>query len=292
MRAPLPRVDAVALEARAATLFKRSLKADTKRAGIDLAIACMDLTTLEGRDTPEKVRGMCARGIAPGAGAPSVAAVCIYPNFVAIAARAVAGSRVKVASVATAFPSGLSPLDTKLRETREAVAAGADEIDMVIDRGLFLCGRHRAVEDEIRAVKDACGSAALKVILEAGELGSYQAIRTASDLALAAGADFVKTATGKIGISSTPAIALVLCESIRDHARSTGREAGLKLAGGIRTTKAALGYLALVYETLGATWLDPSHLRIGASSLLDDLLMQRERAATGNYASLAHVATA
>jgi deoxyribose-phosphate aldolase len=291
LRVPV-RIDAVMLEARAATLVKRSIKAETKRVGIDLAVACMDLTTLEGKDTPGKVRGLCARAIAPGAGAPSVAAICVYPNLVAEASRALAGSTVKVASVATAFPSGLSSLDIKLRDTREAVAAGADEIDMVIDRGRFLAGHDDAVLAEIRAVKDTCGSAALKVILEAGELGSYAAIRRASDLALAGGADFIKTATGKIGISSTPAIALVMCEAIRDHARATGREAGLKLAGGIRTTKAALGYLALVNETLGPAWLTPGRFRIGASSLLDDLLMQRLKDQSGNYSAGAYVATA
>ncbi len=286
------RVDAVMLEARAATLVKRSIKASAKRAGIDLAIACMDLTTLEGKDTPAKVRGLCARGVAPAPGVPSVAAICVYPNLVATAAEALARSSVKVASVATAFPSGLSPLETKLRETVDAVAAGADEIDMVIDRGLFLAGRYGQVQDEIAAVRDACGRATLKVILEVGELGSYEAIRRACDIALAAGADFVKTATGKLPISSTPAIALVMCEAIRDYARQTGRDVGLKLAGGIRSTKAALGYLALVNETLGPAWLAPDRFRIGASSLLDDLLMQRDKDATGNYSAAAYVASA
>ncbi len=286
------RVDAVMLEARAATLVKRSIKATAKRVGIDLAIACMDLTTLEGKDTPAKVRGLCARGIAPAPGAPSVAAICVYPNLVETAAAALAHSTVKVASVATAFPSGLSPLETKLRETVDAVSAGADEIDMVIDRGLFLAGRYDEVFDEIVAVRDACGRATLKVILEVGELGSYEAIRRACDIALAAGADFVKTATGKLPISSTPAIALVMCEAIRDYARQTGRDVGLKLAGGIRSTKSALGYLALVNETLGPAWLSPDRFRIGASSLLDDLLMQRDKDATGNYSAAVYVASA
>jgi len=286
------RIDAVTLEARATMLVARSIKAATKRVGIDLAIACTDLTTLEGKDTPGKVRAICARGIAPGGGAPSVAAICVYPNLVPTAVAALAGSGVKVASVATAFPSGLSPLAIKLAETRSAVAAGADEIDMVIDRGLFLAGRYADVLEEIVAVKEACGPAALKVILEVGELGSYAAIRRASDIAIAGGADFVKTATGKIGVSSTPPIALVLCESIRDHERSTGRRVGLKLAGGIRTTKAALGYLALVNETLGPAWLSPDFFRIGASSLLDDLAMQRQKDETGNYSAPAYVAIA
>jgi deoxyribose-phosphate aldolase len=290
-RAPV-RVDAVMLEARAAVLHKRSIKAASKLAGIDLAIACMDLTTLEGKDTEGKVRHLCARGIAPAPGVPSVAAICVYPTLVPIACEALAGSGVKVASVATAFPSGLSPLDLKLRETRGAVEAGADEIDMVIDRHAFLAGDHRAVVEEIVAVKRACGKAHLKVILEAGELGSYAAIRHACELALEGGADFLKTATGKIGISSTPPIALLMCEALRDHALRTGRYVGLKLAGGIRTTKDALGYVAVVNETLGGEWLRPELFRIGASSLLDDVLMQREKLTTGSYAGPAYVATA
>ncbi len=276
---PVPRVDAIALETRATMLAKRAIEAGSERAGIDLAIACMDLTTLEGTDTPGKVRALCARGIAPGSGAPHVAAICVYPNLVATAAAALAGSGVCVASVATGFPAGLIPLELKLAETRAAIDAGASEIDMVIDRGAFLAGRYGAVRDEIARVREACGEARLKVILEVGELGSYAAMRHACDLALDGGADFVKTATGKIDVSSTPPIALVLCEALRDHARRTGRTVGLKLAGGIRTTRIALGYLAIVYETLGAAWLDPSRFRIGASSLLDDLLVQRERAA-------------
>jgi len=286
------RIDAVMLEARAATLVKRAIKASAKRAGIDLAIACLDLTTLEGKDTPDKVRGLCARGRSPAPGAPSVAAICVYPNLVPAAVRGVAGSSVRVASVSTAFPSGLSSLDLKLRETHEALESGAHEIDMVIDRGLFLSGRYDAVLAEIVAVKRACGAATLKVILEAGELGSYAAIRRACDLALAGGADFLKTATGKIGISTTPPIALVLCEAVRDHTRVFGRTAGLKLAGGIRTTKAALGYLALVNETLGPAWLVPGRFRIGASSLLDDLLMQRASGVSGSYSAASYIATA
>jgi deoxyribose-phosphate aldolase len=280
------------LEARASMLSKRSVKAEAKDAALGLIAACMDLTTLEGKDTAGKVRGLCARGIAPGAGLPSVAAICVYPSLVPAALDALAGTNVKVASVATAFPSGLSPLDVKLRETREAVALGAHEIDMVIDRASFLCGRYAEVAHEIEATRDACAGATLKVILEAGELGSYTAVRRACDLALEAGADFVKTSTGKIGVSSTPAIALLMCESIRDHARRTGRAAGLKLAGGIRTSKAAFGYLSIVYETLGAAWLVPERFRIGASSLLDDVVMQREKVLSGNYAGAAYVAVA
>jgi deoxyribose-phosphate aldolase len=290
---PAPvRVDAVMLEARAAALASRSIKASSKRAAIERIVACTDLTTLEGSDTPGKVRGLCARGRAPGAGLPPVAAICVYPGNVAEAVIALRGSSVRVASVATAFPAGRASPETKLRDVAEALAAGAHEIDMVIDRAAFLCGRYTDVREEIEAVRAACAGAALKVILETGELGSYAAIRRAADLALDGGADFVKTSTGKIGPSSTPAVALLLCEAIRAHAQRTGRTAGLKLAGGIRTTKAALGYVALVNETLGAAWLRPDRLRFGASSLLDDLLLQRERDASGNYAAAAYVASA
>jgi len=252
----------------------------------------MDLTTLEGKDTASKVRGLCARARIPGPGLPSVAAVCVYPSRVGVAVDALRGSAVKTASVATSFPSGLSPLDLRLRETVEAVDAGADEIDMVIDRSAFLSGRYDVVARDIEATRDACRGATLKVILEVGELGSYAAIRRACDLALASGADFLKTSTGKIGASSTPAIALLMCEAIREHARRTGRRVGLKLAGGIRTSKAALGYVSIVHETLGNDWLRPERFRIGASSLLDDVVMQRQKDASGNYAGPAYVAVA
>jgi deoxyribose-phosphate aldolase len=285
------RVDAVTLESRAATLAKRSLKAESKAAAIDLAIACMDLTTLDGKETPGKVRAICARGVAPAPGAPHVAAICISPALVPVARDALAGTGVLVASVATAFPSGLSPLDVKLRETRAAVAAGADEIDMAIDRSAFLAGRYGHVRDEVAAVRDACKGATLNVILEVGELGSYGAIRRACDLAVDGGADFLKTATGN-GVSPTPPVALLMCEALRANARRTGRAVGFKVAGGIRTTKAALGYLAIVNETLGAGWLRPERLRIGASTLLDDLLMQRAKAASGNYSGASSVASA
>jgi deoxyribose-phosphate aldolase len=292
MRSGPCRVDAVMLEARASTLTKRSFKSDAKRFALELIVACMDLTTLEGKDTPGKVRGLCARGIAPAPGVQSVAAICVYPALVPVAVEALGDSAVKVASVATAFPSGLSPLEVKLRETRDAVAAGAHEIDMVIDRSAFLSGRYADVFDEIVATREACSGATLKVILEVGELGSYVAVRHACDLALAAGADFLKTSTGKIGSSSTPAIALLMCEAIREHARRTGREVGLKLAGGIRTSKSALGYVSIVHETLGNAWLRPERFRIGASSLLDDVLMQREKDRSGNYSGAAYVAVA
>ena len=280
-----PAVDAVMLEARAADFSTRSLKREAKRAAIDLAIRCIDLTTLEGKDSPGKVMSMCAKAVHPGLGAPAVAAVCVYPNMVQIAKTAVAGSGVKVASVATAFPSGLSALDVKLRDTEAALAAGADEIDMVIDRGAFLSGQERHVFDEVAAVKNLCGAVHVKAILEAGELGSYDAIRRASDLCLEAGADTIKTSTGKIAISATLPIALVMCQAIRDFFRRTGIKRGFKAAGGIRTSKGALSYLVLIDEVLGADWLDPDLFRIGASSLLDDLLLQREKERTGRYPS-------
>jgi deoxyribose-phosphate aldolase len=277
-------VDAVTLESRAQSLAKRSIKTSAKVAGITLAIRCMDLTTLEGKDSPGRVRSMCAKGVRPAPGVPSVAAVCVYPNLVQVAKDALRGSSVKVASVATSFPSGLSSLEVKLADTRSAIANGADEIDMVIDRGEFLAGNERKVYDEIVAVKEACGNVHLKVILETGELGSYDVIRRASDLALEAGADFIKTSTGKIGTNATFPTALTMCEAIREYARRTGRRAGLKVAGGVKNTKIALTYLVIVKETLGEGWLTPDLFRIGASSLLDDLLMQLEKEQTGSYA--------
>jgi len=285
-----PTVDAVMLEARAAGFAKRSLKNDAKLAAIDLAIRCIDLTTLEGRDSPGRIRSLCAKAVSPAPGAPQVAAVCVYPNLVAVAKDALAGTEVKVASVATAFPSGLSSLEVKLRDTEAALDSGADEIDMVIDRGAFLAGDEATVFAEIAAVKKLCGTVHLKAILETGELGSYDATRRASDLALAAGADVIKTSTGKIGTSATPATALVMAEAIRDFERRTGERRGLKVAGGVRNTKAAIGYLVLLDETLGSAWLSPDLFRIGASALLDDLLMQREKLATGRYGSLDYIA--
>ena len=285
MLAPSPVVDAVMLESRAAGFAKRSFKRESKRAAIDLAIRCIDLTTLEGRDSPGRVRSLCAKAMSPAPGAPAVAAVCVYPNLVAIAKSALGSSGVKVASVATAFPSGLSSLDVKLRDTEAALIAGADEIDMVIDRGAYLAGDEATVFNEIQAVKRLCGDVHVKAILEAGELGSYDAIRHVSDIALEAGADTIKTSTGKIGISATLPIALVMATAIRDFARRTGERRGLKVAGGIRTSKSAFAYLALIDEILGGDWLDPDFFRFGASSLLDDLLLQREKERTGRYAS-------
>jgi deoxyribose-phosphate aldolase len=285
-----PTVDAAMLESRAAGFAKRSLKNDAKLAAIDLAVRCIDLTTLEGRDSPGRVRSLCAKAAYPAPGVPRVAAVCVYPSLVAVAKEALRGTGVLVASVATAFPSGLSSLDVRLRDTEAALSAGADEIDMVIDRGAFLAGDEARVFAEIAAVKSLCGAVHLKVILETGELGSYDATRRASDLALEAGADVIKTSTGKIGTSATLATALVMAEAIRDFAHRTGERRGLKVAGGVRNTKAAIAYLVLLDETLGDPWLAPDLFRIGASALLDDLLLQREKLATGRYGSLEYVA--
>ena len=285
-------VDAVMLEARAAALSKRSIKAAAKRQGIMLSIRCTDLTTLEGKDSEGRVRSLCAKAVLPRPGwpgVPSVAAVCVYPNLVPVAKAALAGSHVKVASVATAFPSGLSSLEIKLADTEQALRAGADEIDMVIDRGAFLAGKEQTVFDEIVAVKKLCGDTHLKVILETGELGTYDNIRRASDLALEAGADVIKTSTGKVGTNATFPTALLMCEALRDFYRRTGERRGLKVAGGVRNTKQSLTYLVIVKETLGDEWLTPDLFRIGASSLLDDLLMQLEKLETGHYAGAEYI---
>ena len=281
-------VDQVALEERSAALGKRSIKKATKVAGIRLAISMCDLTTLEGKDSPGKIRQMCAKAVRPepnDLSVPSVAAVCVYPDLVTIAKRALAGSTVKIASVATAFPSGRSPLSLKLTDVKRAMSAGADEIDMVIDRGAFLAGDLRKVFDEIASVKEACGDAHLKVILETGELETYDNVRRASDLAIAAGADFIKTSTGKVQPAATPPVTLCMLEAIRDHWLATGVKIGMKPAGGIRTSKQALHYLVLVKETLGADWLTPDLFRFGASSLVNDLLMQLKKEETGRYRS-------
>jgi deoxyribose-phosphate aldolase len=283
---PPPPVDQVAVEERAASLGKRSLKKGAKVAGLKLAVRMMDLTTLEGKDTAGKVAQMCRKALSPldsdGAIGPC-AAVCVYPNLVATAKRALAGSTVKVASVATAFPSGQSPLDVKLADVRRAVELGADEIDMVIDRGAMLSGDYAKVFDEIAATKEACGNAHLKVILETGELGSYDVVRKASEIGIAAGGDFIKTSTGKVQPAATPAVTLVMLEAIRDHYYATGRRIGMKPAGGVRTAKQSLHYLVLVKETLGDAWLTPDLFRFGASALLNDVLMQLEKERTGAY---------
>jgi deoxyribose-phosphate aldolase len=281
-------VDQVAVEARAAELGKRSIKKASKVWALDLAIRMIDLTTLEGADTPGKVAALCAKGIRPDPGdpsIPSVAAICIYPSMIRVAVEHLRGSEVRVASVATAFPSGQSFLEVKVAETLQAVAAGADEVDMVIDRGAFLSGDYQKVYDEITAIKEAAGRAHLKVILETGELGTYDNVRRASVLAMAAGADFIKTSTGKINPAATPPVTLVMMEAIRDFHRETGRAVGLKPAGGIRTAKQAVQYLVLLYETLGADWMTPERFRIGASSLLNDCLMQLAKEKSGAYQS-------
>jgi deoxyribose-phosphate aldolase len=279
----LPGVDEVGARARADVLASRSIKADSKRQAINLAISMIDLTTLEGQDTPGKVRALCAKARQPGYGAPPVAAVCVYPDLVPVAVEGVAGTAIKVASVATAFPSGRAALDVKLADVKSAVAAGADEVDMVIDRGAFLSGRYLPVYEEIVAVKASCADAHLKVILETGELGTLDNVRRASWLAMLAGADFIKTSTGKITPAATLPVTLVMLEAVRDFAAASGRRIGVKPAGGIRTEKDAIRYLVLVNETAGEPWLDPALLRLGASSLLNDLLMQRARMETGRY---------
>jgi deoxyribose-phosphate aldolase len=282
----LPGVDRVGAEKRVATLSTRSIKKDSKAFALDLAIRMVDLTTLEGADTPGKVRSLCAKALRPDPGdpeVPPVAAVCVYPDLVATAVEALAGSGIHVASVATAFPSGRSSLEVKLIETRDAVAAGADEIDMVIDRGAFLSGRYGQVLEEIVAIKEACGQAHLKVILETGELATYDNVRRASWLALAGGGDFIKTSTGKVSPASTLPVTMIMLEAVRDFAQLSGEFRGVKSAGGIRTAKDAVRYLVLVHEVAGAEWLHPDRYRFGASSLLNDLLMQVRKQAAGHY---------
>jgi deoxyribose-phosphate aldolase len=287
----LPRigsVDQVAVEERAASLAKRSIKKESKLFALDLAIRMMDLTTLEGADTPGKVAALCSKAVRPDPTdrtIPSVAAVCIYPNLVPYARERLGDSGVKVAAVATGFPSGQYPIEVKLADVRAAVELGADEIDMVIDRGAFLSGRYAKVYDEIVRVKEASGDAHLKVILETGELGTYDNVRRASLLAMAAGADFIKTSTGKVSPAATLPVSLVMLEAIRDLHDETGRIVGFKPAGGIRVAKQAVQHLVLVHETLGPDWLTPDLHRFGASSLLNDVLMQIRKERTGAYQS-------
>ena len=287
----LPRIgsiDQVAIEERAGTLAKRSIKRESKVFALELAVRMTDLTTLEGADTPGKVAALASKAIRPDPsdpGVPSVAAACVYPNLVPAAKERLRDSDVKVASVATAFPSGQSPLEVKLEEVRWVVEHGADEVDMVIDRGAFLAGRYAKVYDEIVQVKQACGDVHLKVILETGELGTYDNVRRASLLAMAAGADFIKTSTGKLSSAATLPVALVMIEAIRDVYEETGRRVGFKPAGGIRSAKQAVQHLVLVHETLGVDWLTPDLYRFGASSLLNDILMQLRKEKTGRYQS-------
>jgi len=282
----LPGVDRVGAEARAAMLASRSIKTTAKQWALDAAISMIDLTTLEGQDTPGKVRALCAKARRPDPSdptTPTVAAVCVYPDLAHVAAGELEGTGIHVASVATAFPSGRTSLDVKLADVKYAVAAGADEVDMVIDRGAFLAGQYLQVFEEITAVKQACGAAHLKVILETGELVTLDNVRRASWLAMLAGADFIKTSTGKVTPAATLPVTLVMLEAVRDFRETNGRQVGVKPAGGIRTAKDALRYLVLVNETAGEDWLDPDWFRFGASSLLNDLLMQRTKLTTGRY---------
>ncbi|MEO8383513.1 MAG: deoxyribose-phosphate aldolase [Acidobacteriota bacterium] len=281
-------VDAVAVEERAASLAKRSLKKDSKVWGLKLAISMMDLTTLEGKDTPGKVHALCQKAMRPDPSDPTlphVGAVCVYPTMVPFVRQALKGSGVHIASVATGFPSGQTFTDIKVKETRETVAAGADEIDMVIDRGAFLTGNYQKVFDEIAEIKEASGPAHLKVILETGELANYDQVRRASLMAMFAGADFIKTSTGKVTVNATLPVTLVMLEAIRDFHHATGKKIGMKPAGGISNAKLALSYLVVLYETLGGEWMNPDLFRFGASSLLNDVLMQLRKERTGAYQS-------
>ncbi len=282
-------IDAVGIQERVTRICTRSIKRESKLQALDLALRMMDLTTLEGSDSDGKVRQLCNKALRPYTelpNIPSVAAVCVYPNRVALAKNILKNSSISVASVATAFPSGMSSLQIKLNDVEYAVSEGADEIDMVISRGAFLSGEYTRVYDEIAQIKQACGSAHLKVILETGELGSLENIRMASDLAMKAGADFIKTSTGKISPAASMPVVLVMLQAIRDNYNSTGVKVGMKPAGGIRSSKQAIQYLVMVKETLGIDWLNPSLFRFGASSLANDVLMQWVKEKTGRYQSL------
>ncbi len=282
----LPGVDQVGAEARAAGLGTRSIKTTAKAYALDLAIRMVDLTTLEGADTPGKVRALASKAMRPDPAdpdCPAAAAVCVYPDMVGIAKETLGTSGVKVAAVATAFPSGRAAMDIKLADTKDAVEAGADEIDMVIDRGAFLSGRYLQVFEEIAQVRAACGNAHLKVIFETGELQTYDNVRRISWLAMMAGAHFIKTSTGKVQPAATLPVTLVMLEAVRDWRDATGQMIGVKPAGGIRSAKDAIKYLVMVNEIAGTDWLDPDWFRFGASTLLNDLLMQRTKMATGRY---------
>ncbi len=280
-------VDEVAVEERVARFKTRSIKNEAKLAGIRLAISMIDLTTLEGKDSPGKVIQLCQKAMRPSElpGVPTVAAVCVYPNMIPIAKKALKGSGIKVACVSTAFPSAQVPLDVKLEDVKRSVELGADEVDMVISRGAFLAGEYNYVFDEIAAVKEVCGKARLKVILETGELETLDNVRRASFIAMRAGADFIKTSTGKAAVNATMPVTLVMLECIRDYYDDTGIKIGMKPAGGIRTSKEALHYLVMVKETLGDAWLDNDWFRFGASTLLNDLLMQYAKQVKGGYQS-------
>ncbi len=283
-----PPIDQIGIEERVSRLTKRSIKKESKMVALKMAMSMIDLTTLDAKDTPGKVKQLCAKALMPDMGMPDVprvAAVCVYSNMVRVAKEALKGSNIYVAAVSTAFPSGMSTRKVKIEETKYAVAEGADEIDMVISRGMFLRGEYNFVFDEIAAVKEACGKAHLKVILETGELSTLDNVRRASDLAIAAGGDFIKTSTGKIQPAATLPVTLVMLEAIRDHYYKTGVMIGMKPAGGIATSKIAMQYLVTVRETLGEAWLDPNYFRFGASTLANDLLMQIAKLKTGNYQS-------
>ncbi|MFM9099625.1 MAG: deoxyribose-phosphate aldolase [Actinomycetota bacterium] len=292
----LPGVDKVGAEARAAMLATRSIKTTSKAKAIDLAIRMVDLTTLEGADTPGKVRSLCAKGFRPDptdVTVPHVGAICVYNDMVEIARKhldSIGGHEIPVAAVSTAFPSGRASMEVKLRDTKDAIEAGAGEIDMVIDRGAFLSGRLGEVFAEIKEIKSLCGDRAhLKVILETGELATYDNVRKASYLAMLAGADFIKTSTGKVSPAATAPVVLVMLEAVRDFYKLSGRRIGVKPAGGIRTTKDAIKQLVLVNETTGPEWLTPDLFRIGASALLNDLLMQRMKLRDGRYSGSNYV---
>jgi deoxyribose-phosphate aldolase len=294
--AELSPVDQVGAEARAAMLATRSIKTSSKAWAIDMAISMVDLTTLEGADTPGKIKTLCAKAVRPDptdSTVPSVGAICVYNDMVRIARSeldSIGGNSVPVAAVATAFPSGRASLAVKKIDTQDALNAGAGEIDMVIDRGAFLSGRLMEVFEEIRIIKELCGNKAhLKVILETGELVTYDNVRKASYLAMLAGADFIKTSTGKVAPAATAPVVLVMLEAVRDYFALTGTKIGVKPAGGIRTTKDAIKQLVLVKETAGDQWLTPDLFRIGASALLNDLLMQRMKLRSGHYASVNYV---
>lgn len=292
----LPRVDQVGAESRAAMLGTRSIKTTSKAAAIDLAIRMVDLTTLEGADTPGKIRSLCAKAVRPDPSDPTVphvGAVCVYNDMVSQARTSldqIGGHEIPVAAVSTAFPSGRASIEVKKRDTQDGIEAGAAEIDMVIDRGAFLAGRWGEVFEEIRIIKEVCGQRAhLKVILETGELVTYDNVRKASYLAMLAGADFIKTSTGKVSPAATAPVVLVMLEAVRDFYRLSGKRIGVKPAGGIRTTKDAIKQLVLVKETAGSEWLTPTLFRIGASALLNDLLMQRIKMRDGRYAGSNYV---
>jgi deoxyribose-phosphate aldolase len=281
-------IDQINTQERVSRLFSRSIKKDSKIQALNLILNMIDLTTLEGKDSPGKVKQLCYKAAHlhdQYPGLPNVAAICVYPNMVPIAKKALSGTNIKIASVATAFPSGMTSLKAKLAEVKSVVKAGADEIDMVISRGKFLCGEYQYVSDEIAKVKEACGKAHLKVILETGELVTLDNVRLASDIAMEAGADFIKTSTGKVSPAATPPVVLTMLEAIRDFQSKTGKKIGMKPAGGIGTAKQAIQYLVMIKETLGEDWLSPDLFRFGASSLANDVLMQIIKQSTGNYQS-------